>query len=214
VNEKQHFSLADWDYDSPGPYISDAQAVSSPTSLAAKYTTSPAFNRQGWAMCKLATAQCITDGRIVNYIWLFALGTTILHFIYRAQANPASAAILPLNCYHESFTYGSTHLYRRIAGVSSDLGSYSFVPNLTVATWYRFRLTWWQYLQPDLTKMLRHTVEQEVAGVWVNRLTVDDSVNSFSTSAVNKCGFLLLHLNQINKIVAIDNSEIYKKVGT
>lgn len=207
--EKLHFSLADWDYDTPGPYISDAVYVSSPSSLAARKEL--AFDRQGWAMCKLDSAKNVFDGRIVNYFRLSRIADIQLFHIYRAQANPTAAAILPANCYHVSFRPAYCVIILRTTSTDLALASYNFVPPLSLGTWYQFRITWWQYLQPDMTKLLRHTLERYIAGAWVKILQVDDSINSWKDSATNKIGFLLLHKDEIGPL-AIDNTEIWKRL--
>lgn len=205
---KIKFSLADWEYAVPGPYISDVVFVSPPSSLAAK---DGAFNRQGWAMCKLAAAQNIVDGRILTQLRLGVIATPQIYTFYRAQANPVGAPPGIANTYNLWFYTTQVLLKRIVGGTAATLKTYTFSPALSISTWYYFRLTWWQYLGPLLTVILRHKLEQFKDGAWVELFYIDDSVNSFKDSAVNKVGFYLTHNSSTNP-TAIDDTEIWKAI--
>lgn len=208
IIKQKHFSLEDWDYATPGPYISDVVYISAPSSLAARYDAP--FDRQGWAMCKLAAAQNVFDGRIVNYNRYGISASSFINWFFRTQANPPEPTTPPANCYYTHWGVNYVYLFRRVAGGNTTLATYNFDPALSFETWYHFRTTWWQYLDPSLTKLLRIIVEQFKEGAWVELFTHDNSDNLWADEAINKIGFMLLHDNS-DKETAIDNSEIWKR---
>ena len=200
-----HHSLTDWDYPTPGPYITLEQYISPPSCLAARYK-SGVIDRQGWAVCNLSPAYNIYDGRIVSYLRFTAPYQRNFCWMFRMQALPSSPTAPPSSCYFYGFFPTTITLYR----IGTNIASYTFSPALSIETWYRFRATWWQYLQPDMTKMCRHTLEFETSTGWIKIIDKGESINSFATSSINKIGFIVQH-NSIDKDCCLDNTELWKR---
>lgn len=205
-----HHSLADWDYSTPGPYISDKVFISPPSSLAAR--KDPPFEREGWAICKLAAAHNVPDGRIVSYNRLGVATFLAIHWIFRAQEPPDPNFLIHKNNYHFQFRHDRVDLYLTVGGVHTLLKTYTFSPSLSLNTWYQFRATWWQYITAGLTKLLRITLEQSIDTTWQELFCYDDSNNKWADSDINKLGFCLLHGSSALP-TAIDDSELWKKAA-
>lgn len=205
----QKYSLMDWDYEDPGPYISDEVYVSAPTSLAAQQKVG--LIRQGWAFCKLPAALCVPDGRIVSGIRLCDAIAIRLYWFFRAQAYPPEGQVDPDNCYALFYRCQDVRLYRIVGGGLSLLYDYNFPTPLAAETWYWFRLTFWQYLPADLVKLLRVTLDRWISGAWENLFIKDDSDNMWAESEINKVGFNLRY-GAAQKITAIDDTEIWERI--
>ena len=206
---KKHFSLDDWDFSTPAPYLDTTVYVSSPTSLAARYA--PPFNRYGYAFCKLPLAQNVPDGRIISYNYYGYSINGVVKWYYRAQTYPPAADGIPANSYRICWGNNYVIIQKTVNGQTSTIARYDFSPYLSLNTWHLFRATWWQYTGAGPTTILRHRIEHYKDGNWVTLIDFDDGNNHWAGSSVNMVGVQLSHAVE-NRIEAVDDTEIWKKI--
>jgi hypothetical protein len=207
--KRLHHSLTDWDYSTPAPYVTEAQFVSSPTSLAARYE--PPFNRQGWAMCNLADTLCLPQGRLVT--WYRAPGYHPVSFLFRSQFNPSEEKNDPFyNAYEVKIQTSVWMIYRYENGVLTGLGEGNIPNPFNLNEWAHLRVTWYNWQFGIGESLLRIIIEEEVDGEWVQQAYVDDDANLFAESEDNRVGFQVIHAN-LAEPTCIDDSEVWEPEG-
>lgn len=204
---KLHFSLSDWIFPSPTYMaIRDDQYISSPTSL--KSLFSPEALRKEFVWLKSTIAPCVKDGRFIDwYRWSHST-YQMKHILFRSQTTPPLD--IPSNCYYLNLRPNFAMLYARQAGIDSLVASCNFTPDLLQNTWYHYRMTWYSYLGEDLLEVMRAVFDIEVEGEWVEKFNIEDSINAFKDSEVNRVGFMArLRSSILNTWV--DDTEIWQK---
>lgn len=207
MNQIKH-SLADWDFRSPTNWvITTAYYVSSPSSL--KLGTVDGW-LIGWGYLKTPLGACITNGRFVIQRRPAQGLDQDIDVCYRVQAKPTNR--LPADCYYWNIQNTNCALRRRVAGVNTGLGGGAYPNPFPSTGWCRFRITWYEYISATLQKTLRHILDIEVSGAWVQQFLVDDTVNKWFDSLTNRIGFSTNAGGTYNPHLCLDNTEIWKAI--
>lgn len=205
--KKLKHSLADWDFNTDTQLnISSDHFVSYPTSLKAGgvgYT--PKWN---YVFLKSTLAPNVKDGRIIYYHYPTDTFTLTGPPFFRAQALPPETR--PDNCYYILLNNASVNIYKRTAGVSVLKATGAHTQALDYYTWTQWRVTWWEFIGPELQPILRIIIDRQIAGEWVQQLLWDDTDPSWGDSAVNLVGFCPYSRNT-DTTEWMDDTEVWEK---
>ena len=179
-----HFSVSDWDVDSPVPCsLSSTQYVSPPTS---RYCLEAASVwRIAHHLCRIAATQCLPQGRWITYIRIVSGSHEVALFRNQAALGSANHD----NCYYVHVGPAGFYLRRMIGGATSyTWPTYEWTsPD---GQWHHYRVDWWNGTLADGTPCLCVEVFKEITGEWVlqgERMT--DTTNQWKDSEINRVGF-------------------------
>ncbi|MBA7687031.1 hypothetical protein ES703_95491 [subsurface metagenome] len=185
---KIHHSLADWDYRVGAKLeLSSDRYISPPTSLRTQNLASGSQIESIYLGDILGLN--IPEGRMITYYRRDGIYGSRFYFMFRCQDKKYTD--LPDDCYYFLSLGSSFILYRREAGSDTEVHREGLDPILRVGQWYRFRITWYQYIEEDLHKYLHSIVEREEAGVFVEVFNWKDEINMWADSPTNRLGFQL-----------------------
>lgn len=172
-----HHTWTDWDWSDSNWDLWDGQKRSEPTSL--RFTGAALTSN----LCNLADALCLPQGKLVTFHFFEYQLYGFMHFRNQEPVTGASFT----NCYHVRLEEDHVRLYRRVNNSDTLLGDWT--PLNERNTWRQWTVTWWHYLEPYQDPVLRIRINGAAAGAagpWQEQ--VDDPVNQWSTSDVNRCG--------------------------
>lgn len=202
-----HHSPADWNFQSGVGFAIDAERFVSPPS-ALRRPTGSGQGSTGLLTLKESTSGNLKDGRLTTYrlhehntyghFWLFM----------RAQTQPTNE--LPPNCYFFYNLHSTLELWRRVWGANSGLTAIAFDPPQSINTWYRWRYTWYTWLDASLNPVLRFQAERQEAGIWKLWLQYDEPNPRWQDSAINLIGMQLGGYTAITQFW-IDDTEIFTR---
>lgn len=185
----KHHSLIDWDY-RVGAYfeITNTLFVSPPTSLRTQDTG--VGGKIEAIYLKEALAACVPDGQIITYFLMTDTPGGGLGVLYRVQ--DIVYITYPQDCYNVHVRAPDCRLRKFVGGAVTTIRTHNFVPALSALHWYRFRYTFYQIIQADFSRYLKHLIDWEVDGEWVNLIDYDDPLNLWADSEINRLGLNLL----------------------
>jgi hypothetical protein len=166
----------DWDFQNAGWTIDNTTYVSSPSSYkeAAGYTT----------LSRRTNCQVLPQGRIITN---FRASNTAryLHLSCRNQAALGTADMLNTYAVIRALAGSNAQARRFVDGSYAWTADIGAVDALSINTWYKFRITWW-----NDWGSLRFRLERWVTDAWVQEgIDVSDPANTWATSGVNRVGF-------------------------
>ena len=179
IRIKPRHSVSDWDFGTANWELSATQFVSPPTSLHGKP------GNLEWCLCRVADSLNLPEGRIVTSIYT------------PDKFGPV------LNICHQSLLGDATIQYRyEIRFFQHQNCSWPVV--LTLSTWERWRVTWWNGTDMMNNPATAIELERLEAGIWVSYGILYDTAEPFKNSDRNRVGIRLLYaLNWI------DDTEIW-----
>lgn len=197
----KHHSISDWDWslDSTFRSLSAAYYNSPPTSIKIGKANQTCVNT---VLSRDASCQCLPQGQLISWVKKLTLGSA--GFIFRNQAALDSANWL--NAYHFYYLPTMWTLYRRIAGVTVNIGSVT--PGMDIGEIAHCKLVWFNGENPAGNPALVVAFYKEIDDVWVQQSSsIYDTTNQFKDSPINRCGhFTAL---QPNQFVHFDDTEIW-----
>lgn len=194
-----HASFGDWDLAPAYWQISNAQFVSSPSSI--NWVNPGTFTR-GNQLCKIASALTLPEGRISSYLRAPSISEDVFHFVFRNTASPGNSNIL--NCYNVKVLGPQWWLleYQNGVEIRSWIGTKEAVLN---NTWYHYSVTWWLSWGIMMVKL-----EKEAAGVWAqqgNLVSVPSPL--FGNEPYQRAGLGVTHTGASLYNVYFDDTEIW-----
>lgn len=203
-----HHSLEDWDYQADrGLGIATDQYISSPSSLKEQAVDFPGAENV-WVYLKAAVRQKIESGRFITYHRAHHDLYERLFVFFWSQAVPINSDTL--DCYRIHFFRQDIKLEKVVDGISTTLETVARDYEWNIDTWYRYRVTWFTFIQADLTTALRVIVDIEQASAWVEKMTFDISDPLWLASDTKLTGFFIYGSDTSPS--HIDDTEIWEKV--
>jgi hypothetical protein len=166
-------ATTDWDFSSTSWNLDTTIYVSPPSSLRSYGAI---------AECKYTGTTNLPQGRIKTYIMFDSSGSPS-NFNFRNQVPVGS--VNTNNTYHIIFSRNSLWYSRYVGGSSTTLVVYSGLPLLDYGVWLQMQLTWWNDVG-GAGLMIRFECP---IGTKRNP-DVNDPVNQWATSSINRCGFI------------------------
>lgn len=180
-----HHSLVDWDFQSPhNYYIGVLFKVSPPTALACPNVHNVPVDR--YVYLKEAISGILTDGRFTTYtLSRPGIGSALYWWCFFRQPMPLTQ--YGTGGYALSFQYNQYRLYKAAVLIQTQ----GIVPNLAYDIWYRWRISFWTYIDSLLNQLLRVTVELD-RGTGFEELGFWDDTSPINQSPPNnRIGFSL-----------------------
>jgi len=203
---KKH-SPIDWNYNDSGNFeIYETGSGPSPGAAIcnrqeAQGQISPSF------YLKQSFSPDIPQGKIVNWAYIQGSWEVPMRFLFRVQALPTNWQ--PANCYQCRIGYTDWYIYKHVAGEETQLFTKSLETNISIGTWIRFRLSFWEYLTEFLVPMLRCHLEQYVAGEWTEEGIYDIVDPLWTASGQNRSG-LMMSPEYPGASIWFDDTEIWE----
>jgi len=185
--KKLKHSLADWDFQpGQGLGIGTDQYVSSPSSLQEQLVDVPG-KEIAWVFLKSSIRQKIQEGRFITYhrtthaIWQD-------WFVYFwTQAKPINR--FPANTYFIRFLTADITLGYMLNDAWNSIKVMPRDYEWNINTWYRYRVTWFTFLDASLETALKVIVDIEQAGEWVEKMNYNITDPLWLASDTKLVGF-------------------------
>lgn len=189
-----HHSVGDWDKPATDWKLDTDFFVSPPSSLYSWNTTPQAF------LCRLADSLCLPTGRIVS--WIRPQFQTAYWLTFRNQVALGSSDLK--DCYLiATSSYTRVDFGKRVNNVYTKLDEW--LMSWSLATWIQVRVTWWTTYDAQNQPTMAVHLEAYEGGAWVDKGTLYDSDNLWSTSTVNRLGLAVTTGG-----ISFDDTEIWK----
>jgi len=182
-------SLADWEF----PVADRFQLITY------TYVSEPSSIGRWWPMGAptfstffLGTdlGACIPNGQIDWWWWRHLDTFHQLDVMFRVQA--LDGENVPPNCYQlHLFNQQITITRRSVAQGDLEFYNHNLVDPLALHTWEGLRLTFYHWLDADLTYTFRCIVSRYIAGAWKEQDREQDALDCFADSEANRLGFRL-----------------------
>ena len=217
MNKRIKHSLSDWNFPSGSLELTALHVISSPTAIRAHTDRTAGYT---WVFLKPSLAPCLTQGRIVSWMWHRSGSSAFPKWAFRAQDLPPGQGATdnnPANCYQVNIDWSgiATRIFIGywLDGVWTQLWSGESADWASVyLTWSKWRVTWYEYVTDTLESYLRIVVEYFEDGAWHEATHFDDNNNRWSGSPANRVGFCLFGLNVADDWYDIlDDTEIWEK---
>ena len=151
----------------------------------------------------------IPEGRIITWHRSEAQYLYNLWFFFRCQDTPYTEP--PQNGYFVYIEKDNVHLFCYEDGIEKLHELQPVTPDLVRGEWYRFRITWFQYIEANLHKYLRTIVEIREDSEWKQLFLWNDEANKWAESDINRLGFSL-RAEEHPHYRWIDDTEVWRKI--
>lgn len=198
----KHHTVSDWDRNANAQFVlDDEHYISAPRCL--KLSGPGSSGTLNTWLCRTEDTRNLPQGRLISDFFASESNPVYKH-TFRNQAALGVSDLV--NCYVAEIykTYWRLMRYVNSSFTERDTGECSF----DWSAWEKFRLTWWNSVNPEGQEALAVMLDIEVGEEWVQQGDyLYDQGNMWKDSAINRCGPGVLQAT--NRYYWLDDTEIW-----